>query len=119
MLQEHFFDNEPSEEEKRLFAVNRSAGAINVYFVKDISDGPGKVSVEATAFSLPSGGITLIGISLGNRAKDRTLAHELGHVLGVLLHHSNDDNLLMSDGAPGSSLTVEDVKIMRGSRFAK
>jgi peptidoglycan hydrolase-like protein with peptidoglycan-binding domain len=124
MLEEHFFDNFPSDEEKVLFKVNQSAGAISMYFVKDITDS-GKLSEEAVAYAITAKNkMGFLGFAVGNRSGNNTFAHELGHVLGVENHTTTkdpktDETLLMAAGAPGFRLTAEDIKTIRGSSFAK
>ena len=120
MLEEHFFDHVASDEEKLLFKINQSSDAISVYLVKEIADETGAVSTEAVAYALTQGSkMGLIGVALGNRAKHQTLAHEIGHVLGVEKHSLNDENLLMTAGAPGYRLSAQNIKTMRSSPFAK
>ena len=78
------------------------------------------MSTEAVAYALTQGSkMGLIGVALGNRAKHQTLAHEIGHVLGVEKHTLNDENLLMTAGAPGYRLSAQNIKTMRSSPFAK
>lgn len=125
MVEEHFFDNAPSDEEKLLFKVNQSSGAIAMYFVKDITDLKGNLSQDAVAYSITANNkMGFLGFVVGNRSGNNTFAHELGHVLGVQSHTTTkdkktDETLLMAIGAPGFRLTAEDIKTMRASSFAK
>ena len=120
MLEEHFFDHVASDEEKLLFKINQSGDAISAYFVKEIADESGSVSSDAVAYALTQGSkMGLIGVALGNRSKFQTLAHEIGHVLGVEKHSLTDESLLMTTGGPGYRLSAENIKTMRSSPFAK
>lgn len=120
MLEMHFFDQAASDEEKLLFKINQSSDAISVYLVKEISDIDGSVSQDAVAYALTQGNkMGIIGVALGNRSKHQTLAHEIGHVLGVEKHTLGDEKLLMTTGAPGYRLSAEHIKTMRSSAFAK
>lgn len=125
MLEEHFFDNFPSDEEKVLFQVNQSSDAIAMYFVKDITEDNGKLSKSAVAYAITAKNkMGFVGFAVGNRSGNNTFAHELGHVLGVELHTTDKDPktqelLLMAPGAPGYRLTAEDIKTLRASKFAK
>jgi peptidoglycan hydrolase-like protein with peptidoglycan-binding domain len=120
MLEMHFFDKVPSEEEKVLFKVNQSGDAIAGYFVKEISEKEGVVSKDARGFSITPGmGFGFLGVAIGNGATNKTFAHELGHVLGIEQHHLDDPALLMGPGSPGARLTAEDIKQIRENSFVK
>jgi peptidoglycan hydrolase-like protein with peptidoglycan-binding domain len=125
MLEMHFFDQAASDEEKVLFKVNQSTGAVSMYFVKEIAEQDGSVSQEAVAYSITAKNkMGFLGFAVGNRSGNTTFAHELGHVLGVESHTTTKDKktqelLLMAPGAPGFRLTAEDIKTIRSSSFAK
>jgi peptidoglycan hydrolase-like protein with peptidoglycan-binding domain len=118
MLEMHFFG--ASADEKALFKVNQTVDEISVYFVKEISDRDNVISREALAYAVTAHDkLGIIGIGHGNHAKYNTLAHEIGHMLGVALHEGSDASLLMAIGAPGLRLSADGIKTMRGSNFAK
>jgi peptidoglycan hydrolase-like protein with peptidoglycan-binding domain len=119
MLEMHFFDHSPSNEERVLFNVNQSSDAITAYFVKEIAEMDGSISKEAVAYSLSAANkMGLLGVALGSRSKYQTLAHELGHVLGVA-EHTTGEEFLMTAEAPGYRLSPDVIKTMRSSSFAK
>jgi hypothetical protein len=107
----------PTAEERKLMAINQSAGAIALYFVKGLS-----ARSTGEAFRA-SHNVGFTGVIVGNTGSSQTVAHELGHVLldaGVHVQGGTNRNLMHpSIGDEKTELTDEQTKTMRASPFAR
>ncbi len=107
--------DKPTDEEKALFKVNQSSGALTMYFVKEFNP----TGRTGEAF-WPALGHGFNGFVVGNPGIDQTFSHELGHVLlddGG--HNVPDDTYLMHPvvGASKTKLTPEQITKIRSSPF--
>lgn len=113
ILDEFTDPTKPTTEEQALLKINQTAGAVTMYYVKNLSDGH-----TGEAF-IPSNGVG-VGFVVGNSGIDQTFAHELGHVLLDSGSHAvPDDTYLMhpSIGAGKTKLTPEQITTIRSSPF--
>ena len=104
----------PSLEEQGLLGINRTPGRITVYYVPRFSD-------NGAGLTIPRGWLgetdPAVFISAA-KSSDSTLAHELGHALGLALQGEDPDptHLMFGFGQgqqPPFSIPRDDIETMR------
>jgi hypothetical protein len=92
-----------SEGFQKVNQIGRHKKCVNVMFVKALSGQGFTIAPFYPARPQPPTGLGNAGSGVDDKANDNTLAHELGHQLG--LSHANLGKNLMSRGASGSDLS--------------
>jgi hypothetical protein len=116
ILDEYTDGTKPTTEEKALFKINQTAGAITAYYVKALSAGSTGESF------IPSWGVGFVGVVIGNSGIDQTFSHELGHMLlNSGCHVVPDATYLMHPtvGAGKTKLTPDQITKIKSSPYVK
>jgi hypothetical protein len=114
ILDEFTDPDSPTDEEKALFKVNQTSGAVTMYYVQKLSDGH-----TGEAF-IPSGSAGFVGFVVSNDGSNQTFSHELGHVLLDNGHNTDGKNLMDPViGDDKTQLTDAQVTKIRSSSYAK
>jgi hypothetical protein len=95
-----------SPEFRKVLGLTKQDKCIPVWFVKNMTKVQGLTTSPTYPPNGPPTGLDPFGSGVDDHADASTLAHELGHDLG--LHHKNDRKNLMTDsGADGRDITPE------------